>query len=145
MERHGSQDECEKKLDRERIRAAAKRHLNHDGRVRINPQGLDSWDVREGFLYDILETKKMDINLHDTDGKAHAIQIEGDRSITDLQEFVRRRYKIPARHRIIIMRQEIKPFWIEQDAHYTLAIQYDPNADARLRVRVRVDATDRSF
>jgi hypothetical protein len=32
-----------------------------------------------------------------------------------------------------------------EDAHYTLTTQYDPDLDRRLKVKVRVDATDRTF
>jgi hypothetical protein len=50
---------------------AAKQQLHHTGRILIEPQGLSAWEVKALSLYMVLETKKMDINLYDTDGKIH--------------------------------------------------------------------------
>jgi hypothetical protein len=74
---------------------AAKQHLHCTGRILAERQGLSTWEIRAGFLYAVLETKRMDINLHDTEWKIHKIQIEGDRSIQDLQDYVRARYHVP--------------------------------------------------
>jgi hypothetical protein len=117
---------------------AAKQHLYHTGRVRIEPQGLSTWEIRAGFRYDVIETKKMYINLHDTDWKVHKLQSEGDRSLEEVAGF-------PAWNKVIIQRQDGQPFWIENKAHCTLVTQCDPNSDPRQLVSVRIDATDRSY
>jgi hypothetical protein len=57
-----------------------------------------------------METKKMDITIHDTDGKSHKIQIEGDRSLHELAEFVRVKYHLPTWNKIIIARHDGQPF-----------------------------------
>jgi hypothetical protein len=105
--------------------------LHHTGKVRIEPQGLSTWQVKEGFLYSVFATKKMDISLHDAHGRVHKIQIEGDRSLQELAEFIRAWYHGPSWNKIIIARQDGQPFWIENKVHYTLATQYDPDSDTR--------------
>jgi hypothetical protein len=51
--------------------------------MRIEPQVLITWEVRAGYLYAVMETKKMNITLHDPSGTAHRIQIEGDKSLSE--------------------------------------------------------------
>jgi hypothetical protein len=59
---------------------AAKQQLHHSEKVSINPLGLSAWAARAGFTYEVEETNKMDLTLHDTDGKEHKITIEGDKT-----------------------------------------------------------------
>jgi hypothetical protein len=62
-----------------------KKRLPYNGRLRTEPQGLNVWEVRAGFLYTVMETKKMNITLHDNSGRAHRIQVEGDKSLLELE------------------------------------------------------------
>jgi hypothetical protein len=64
---------------------ASLQQLSHSGKVVINSLGLTTWTVRSGLTYDVKETKKMDIPLHDTEGKKHKLQIEGDKSSWDVK------------------------------------------------------------
>jgi hypothetical protein len=48
------------------------------------------------------------------------------------------------RHKLIIRRSDDKPFWIEDKGQPTLLIQYDPDSDTRLSIRVRFDTPDQT-
>jgi hypothetical protein len=113
-------------------------------KVRIKPPGLTTWEIRPGFLCSVLETRKMDITLHDTDGNKHKITMEGDRPIEKVQAHLRQRWKLPPWVKIVMPRQGGKPFFIEDKADYTVAMQYDPDLDPRPLVTIRIDASDRS-
>jgi hypothetical protein len=80
-----------------------------------------------------------------SDAKTHRIQIEGDRSLLGLENYIRSRYHIPVWNKIILKRQDGQPFRIENRAHNTLVIQYDPDSDTRPLINVRIDAADRSY
>jgi hypothetical protein len=92
-----------------------------------------------------METRKMNIKLHDTDGHAHDFQIEGDKSLPELQEMVRTRLKVTVWDRIVIQRQDGKPFWIEEKRNYASALRYDSDFDTRLEIDVRLDIVDRTY
>jgi hypothetical protein len=96
-----------------------------------------------GFLIALLP--HLDQGLHDTDAKIHKIQIEGDRSILDIENYVRARYHVPIGNKVIIQRQDGQPFWIENRTHYTIVTQYDPDLETMPSVNVRIDATNRSY
>jgi hypothetical protein len=50
--------------------------------------GLDSWGVRAGYVYAVMEKRKMPITLHDVEGQPHRIQIEWDKSLADLEQLL---------------------------------------------------------
>jgi hypothetical protein len=53
------------------------------------PLGLSAWEVRAGFTYEVKGTKKMDITLHDTEGKKRDLRSESDKSSGDIEEILR--------------------------------------------------------
>jgi hypothetical protein len=57
--------------------------------TRIEPLGLDVWSVRAGYVYVVMERRKMTITLRDVKGQPHRIQIEGDKSLEDLTQLLR--------------------------------------------------------
>jgi hypothetical protein len=111
----------------------------------IEPQGLTTWEVRRGFLYSVIETQKTDITLHDTDGKKNKLSIEVDRRVRGVQNHMRKRWELPVWIKVIVQRQDGKPFFTEDKARCIVATQYDPDLDPRPLVSIRIDASDRSY
>jgi hypothetical protein len=78
-------------------------------KIRVEPQGMTDWQIKAGHLDVAMETRKMTIKLHDTDGKKYKLTIEGDKDLGEVQEIIRASYKIPVWNRIIIKRQSAIP------------------------------------
>jgi hypothetical protein len=124
---------------------AARWHLHCHGRIIVKPQGLDSWEVSARFLYDVTETRKMNITLHDTDRKKHKLRVEGDRSAGEAQEHFRQKWMLSPWNKVVIEPQDHQPFWIEDKSDYSISVICDPDRDTRHLVTIRIDAADRSL
>jgi hypothetical protein len=126
-------------------RKEAKKHFSLKGHVRIEPQGLSTWGVRAGHLCSIMETRKMDITLHDTSGRAHRIQVEGNKSLLDLENVIRDAWKLETWVKAPVMQADKALFWADEKADFTVVTQYEPSLDPRPEISVRIYLTDRSF
>jgi hypothetical protein len=123
----------------------AKKRLSFKGHVRIEPQGLSAWEVKAGYLYTVMETRKLGITLHDQSGRAHRIQVEGDKSALGLEGMIRDAWKLEPGVIVAGRRSDGKPFWVEEKGDYMVATQYDPSLETRPEISLRVDLADRSF
>jgi hypothetical protein len=70
---------------------AVKNQVVFKGKVEVKVIGLDRWEVREGFLYTVTETRQITIHLYGTNGRKHDLKIEGNRSVEDVKEFMGQR------------------------------------------------------
>jgi hypothetical protein len=101
--------------------------------------------VRAGHTYEIKETKTMSITLKDNDGKKHSLSINGNKTAHEICEKVRGKWKLEPWIVIIIVRQDGRPFFLEEGGEYNLVTQYDPDQDPRPLVIVRVDTSEKTF
>jgi hypothetical protein len=113
--------------------------------TRIEAVGLDTWGVRAGYVYAVMETKKMTLHLHDVSGQVHHVQIEGDKSLTDLCNQLRVMWGFDPWITITVARMDKHPFWVENKGEYTVVTQHDPNLDPRPLCTIGVDLIDRTL
>jgi hypothetical protein len=122
-----------------------KKRLPYKGHLRIEPQGLSAWEVRAGFPHVVMETRKMNNTLRDNSGRAHRIQMEGDKSLLDLEGMIRDAWELEPWIKVTVKMADDKLFWVEEKAEYTVVTQYDPSLDLRPEISVRTDLADISF
>jgi hypothetical protein len=92
-----------------------------------------------------MEILKRPITLHDQSGRAHRIQVEGDKSLADLDAMIRDTWKLEPWVGVKVRGSDGKPFWVEEKSDYTAVTQYDPSLDPRPEISVRFNLADRSF
>jgi hypothetical protein len=97
--------------------------LRCTGTIIVRPLGLDRWAVRAVFMCQVRGTKKVELVIHDTDGKKHKLTVEGDKSIGDIQEILRQKWKLALWIKLVIQRSYAKAFFVEDKANYTVVSQ----------------------
>jgi hypothetical protein len=129
------------------FRKAVRKHLSLAPKTKITvvPLGYDSWKIRAGHTYAVMEARQMKITLHDAKGQKKTVQTTGDTSLGDLYDQLRRERNLAPWTRIIVERADQQPFWVEDKGNYAVVTQYDPDLDTRPIVEIRVHLLDRSF
>jgi hypothetical protein len=107
--------------------------------------GEPSWEVRAGHTYELVETAQVTIKLYDTAGKPHEFKATGAIELGELVELVKTRFGLLKWEQVFIKRTDEQPFWAEDRGKYSLTMVYDQEADTRLQISVRFDATDRTY
>jgi hypothetical protein len=130
---------------KEEFTSAVQAHLGISNKVEVTPLGLSDWAVRAGFVYEIKETRKMNMRFTDVDGKKYTLEVAGNRTVDDVQEMFRRQWNSAPWVKVTIKRKDDKPFFIEDEAKYSVATEYVAADDMRLERQPRADLTDRSF
>jgi hypothetical protein len=105
----------------------------------------DSWEVRAGHTYELLETTKFPVKVHRAGHKTFDLNVAGPDSIGDVAAEISRDLKLQPWEQVHIRRKHGKLFYLEKGGAYTMTVGYDPDADSRLRLRIRYDALDRTF
>jgi hypothetical protein len=123
----------------------AKALLGTTHNLDATPLGLDAWEIRAGFTYDVRETRKLSLKCKDTMNREFTISIAGTKEIEDVQEACRRHWGLEPWLKITIVRQDGAKFFLQDGSQYLVAIQYDPNLDPRPLVTLRVDLSDRTY
>jgi hypothetical protein len=103
-------------LKAKEFKKEAKKRLNYKGHLRIEPQVLRTWEVKAGFLYMVMDMRKLPITLHDQSGRAHKIQVEGDKSALDFEGMIRDAWKLEPWVTVTVRRSDDKPFWVDEKA-----------------------------
>jgi hypothetical protein len=98
----------------------ALKQIGFAGKVVIIPLGIVDvqWAVRAGHTYEIRETAKLNITVHDTDGKTHKLKIEGDKTALDIEEIFREKWRHEQWIKITMARCDGKPFFMEEGSHW---------------------------
>jgi hypothetical protein len=65
--------------------------------------------------------------------------------IEDLKALIIVRHHIPEWDKISVKRADDHSFWIEENGHYTVITQYDPERDGRLTLNARNDTLDMTY
>jgi hypothetical protein len=88
----------------------------------------------------------MKLSVTDVHGKKYTVELAGNEAVEDVQDEFRRQWHSPPPWvRITVKRVDDKPFFIEDEARYSVVTEYIPEDDPRLEVQLRIDLTDRFF
>jgi hypothetical protein len=110
-----------------------------------NPLGLDKWEIRDRTTYEIAETRQVTLRCTDVDNKKFTITMEGNKSLNEVCEACHAQWGLQPWIRVSIKRKDNQPFFMKDGDEYTVLAQYDPAADPRPKVQLRIDLTDRTF
>jgi hypothetical protein len=102
-------------------------------------------EVKAGHTYELVETSAFNIKIQKEGHKIFQLKVAGPHSIGDVAAKISRHERLQPWEHPNIRRRDGKPFWLAKDDVYLLTIGYDPDADTRLKLRVRYDAPDRTF
>jgi hypothetical protein len=125
--------------------SAVQTFLGTSHKLDVFPLGLDEWEIRAGFLYEIREIRKVSLKCQDVEGRKFTIDIAGTKSTYEVCEACRRQWGTPLWVKIHIKRQDDKPFYLGDGAKYSVVTEYVPDDDPRPEVTLRVDLLDGSF
>jgi hypothetical protein len=104
----------------------------------VKPLGLSEWAVRAGFTHEVKEIRKMEMRFKDVDGNKFKLEVEGDKSIGDIQDMFRARWRLGPWIRVIVKRQDGKPFFIDDKAEDLVLSEYGAKSDPRPAVQLRI-------
>jgi hypothetical protein len=128
----------------EDFKKAVRPHLSlaPNTHITVIPLGLDSWQIKAGFTYAVMESRQMKITLHDTSLKTKELKIAGNASLNDCCELLRAKWNLPPWTVITVERCDKKPFWVEDKGEYIVATRYDPDLDTRPLCTIRIDTKE---
>jgi hypothetical protein len=70
---------------REEFAKAVQAHLGISHKIEVTPLGLSDWEVRASFVYEIKETRKMELRCRDINGRKTTIGLAGNKTIEDVK------------------------------------------------------------
>jgi hypothetical protein len=137
----------DEKIKKKDFKREAKRRLGISAmtHTRIELLGADEWSLREGHCYAVYETREMRIKLHDVNGQIRRMNVAGDKSAFEVAEILRGLWNLKPWIKITVKRKDGRPFYLEDEGHYDVLTQEDPDADPRKVCTIRVDLMDRTF
>jgi hypothetical protein len=129
-------------LSEKNFKIVARIHLRLPPKTKISVRllGFDNWQIKAGHTYAVAESRKMKINVHETNLSRRQLEINGDIDYPDVCEAYRLAARLPSWTRITIKRCDDKAFWIEDKGDYTVEAAYDSSLDTRFRFDIRIDA-----
>jgi hypothetical protein len=125
--------------------AQAKTFLATSHNLEVIAHTPGDWEIRAGSVYEIRETRQLTLKCKDQDNRDFVIKIQGTKNIEDLQELCRQYWGYGPWIHVAISRLDGKQFFLQDGALYSVVSTYDPAADPRPEVTLRIDLRDWSY
>jgi hypothetical protein len=113
--------------------------------LEAKPLGFDNWEIRDGTTYEITVAKEVTLRCTDVDNKKFTIRMNGTKSLNEVCEACHEQMGLSPWIKFTIKRKDNQPFYIKDGDEYVVLTTYDPSADPRPEVKLRIDLTDRTF